>query len=305
MVNKINQKLTLKVLELVSSNCYQAQIAKHLEVNSSTILRKLKQMELLELIKAIPHIYPKQYTLTKTGSTMLLSMSNSITDKGNSSMYGQTINANRIHSTHKIKFSIRYEGEQPKDGKIKPFGRYKKQIQVIYRPNRYVTIIAFKKKLNVWIKDPVGNRTEEQLQYAKREAFDNIIKFAKKYNLILLDDLVKILLSHHVVESKAINTKFKPLFDKYGKEIEEHIGSKYGDSSHPDQIEHEGKGRPDRVVQGSDVAKGLEWLTVDFPIHFAMVAQQQDRYDENIRKHLAVMEEMSQTLKAIRDSLKK
>lgn len=220
----------------------------------------------------------------------------------------------RIHSAHKIKLSIPYKGEQPLIGGIvKPFGRYGTARQALFRKEgERTTIITFKNKLNVWVHLPDGQRTEEQMINAKITGYRALKEFEKEHKIELDGYIEKVLQSHHVVEHRAVNEAFKPIFKAYPDEIEERLGSHICPSSHPGKIEHEGKKRPSRLVKGEDVAKGLEWLALDAKDQLASFEEVEFKYhesirlyDEQIRKHLAAIEELRDTMREIRDSLKK
>jgi len=213
----------------------------------------------------------------------------------------------KIHEAHKIKLSFEYRGKQPEDGLIKSFGRYRTAKQVIYRISDKITIAVYKKRMNVWVHRPRGVLTRDQLINAQAEGREVAAKFAKKRNLELLGFTSRLLQSHHVIIDKQLNEALKPTFKKHGEEIENRIGSKICPSSHKGKIEHEGKKRKDRLVLGSEVAGGLEYLTLDFKDEFREHNETERRYHESIalydmqiRKHLKVLEEISKTLKSIR-----
>jgi hypothetical protein len=213
-----------------------------------------------------------------------------------------------LHTTHKIKLSIPYHGPQPKEGatRISPFGRTKTQVQVVYRVSPSITITAFKRKLNVWVHRPPGNSTPEQLINAKAEGYRALLIFAKEHNLRLEGYLNRVLRSHHVLEDKQLNEALKPIFEPNEREIYERIGSHICRTSHPGKIEHEGVRRPDgSIVQGSDVARNVEYLFTRFPGDFAELAKANAEFRENLKTHLNVMEEISKTLKMIREEMRK
>lgn len=212
----------------------------------------------------------------------------------------EPVNRDRVHSTHRILLSMPYSGEQPVRGAthVKTFGRYRTALQSVYRSGS-VTVVAFKKKLNVWVHEPPGGRTPEQVLQAKVMGYRALRTFAQKHNIALEGYLERVLLSHHVVEDKALNDALKPIFEKYGEEIEARIGSKICQSTHPDKVEHEGKARQDRIVQGKDVASGLEYLTLDMPPKIETIERALsgfDEYNRNIKLHLEVLGEMRDTL---------
>lgn len=276
-----------KILALLDSGLYASKIAKLLNLSRSAIsqyIRKLEQERLV--IKS--NTYPIFYTLTDQGKVMI----------GNVESVKQIMNGlnltKQVHSSHKIKFSVSYEGSQPISGAlaVKKFGRTGTARQAIYKYSGGLTIITFKKKLNIWVHHPKGISTNEQMINAKANAYMMVLQFAKEYDLKITTTIEKVIQSHHVIENKDLNELLKPIFSKYKYEIKEQIGSAICQTSHKGKIEHEGN----QKVQGSDVAKGLEYLTIRFPNDFAKVAEQQNRYDENIRKHLKVLSKMERVL---------
>lgn len=254
----------------------------------------------------------KQKKLNKECHEQLwLSPMNPTSEPMSKPMHGRKLTPphHRIHSSHKIKLSMPYSGQQPQEDatEVRPFGRYKTAVQSIYKKylGQSITIVAFKDKLNVWFHFPKGVRTTEQMINAKKESYLALMEFAKEHNLKLDGYLDKVIQSHHVVEDMPTNAILKPLFKEYGKEIKERIGSAICQTSHPGKIEHEGVKRLDGViVKGEKIANGLEYLCYDFPEHFGMLAKQQNRYNENIEKHLAVLEEISVATKELRDTMK-
>ena len=303
MKKKVSDK---RILELIKEGIYPSKIAKILRVSGVAIWKRIKKLEKAGKIKRISK-NPSFYVLTNTEECLCSGSRLGINHSMFNSMYSSKLeHRNLIHSTHHIKFSINYKGTQPRDGatKIKPFGRYKTAIQSIYKLTDRITIVAFKNKLNVWVHKPEGKLTQNQMINAKRDGYLALLGFAKSFHLTLQDSLEKVLRSHHVVEEKRVNTAFKPVFKQYEREIEAQIGSKVCQTSHKGKIEHEGKKREEKVILGSDVAKGLERLILDVPEKIDKIECIEGKYgyaiesyNLNIEKHLRVMEEISKGLK--------
>jgi hypothetical protein len=221
-------------------------------------------------------------------------------DKGNQT----TIE--RAHSTHRILLSMPYQGNQPEAGAtyVKPFGRYRTARQVVYRSGN-ITIIAYQKKLNVWVHKPPGVRTQEQLLEAKVAGYRALIAFARTHSLTLEGYLNRILFSHHVIENEELNAAIKELIQKY-PQIEERIGSKVCETSHKGKVEHEGKARIDRIVRGDMVARGLEYLTLDFPNDFSKFGTEAlVPLTEQIKLHLAVQRETLEAIRELKEAIRK
>lgn len=216
----------------------------------------------------------------------------------------ESSNIEKIHEAHKLAFSIKYTGSQPSSAIFKNFGRYRTAKQYIFKINN-ITIVAFIKTLNIWVHFAKGIRTRDQIINARKEAYKTLMQFAKEKNIIIDGYLEKILLSHHVIVHNKVNDALKGTVKEYEQDIYNKIGTHVCPSSHKGLIEHEGKMREDKKIKGEDIASGLEYLLLNFPNDFSKVAQQQNRYDENIRAHLKAIEEMRDTMKAIRKILEK
>lgn len=178
-------------------------------------------------------------------------------------MLGRKIDT-RIHSTHKIKLSMEYKGEQPREGGIeKTFGRYHTARQYIFHKGIH-TIGAYRRRLVIWVRNPDGILTIEQRVNAQAEGYKVLKEFAREHNIALEGYLEKVELSHHVVENDPLNNALKPMVSNY-KQIKKRMGTAVCQTSHPGRVEHEGKAREDRIVRGDKVAQGLENLVLDFP----------------------------------------
>lgn len=212
---------------------------------------------------------------------------------------------NRAHSTHRILLSMPYTGKQPEEGAtyVKPFGRYGTAKQTVYR-NDNITITAYRKKLNVWVHKPQGERTNEQLIEAKLSGYKALVAFAQRHSLTLEGYLNRVLFSHHVVENEPLNAALKELIAGY-PEIEARLGSKVCETSHKGKVEHEGKKREDRIVRGDMVARGLEYLTLDFPEQYADFCKLIPEYHEQLRLHLEVEARTLEAIKELTEAIKK
>jgi hypothetical protein len=232
-----------------------------------------------------------------------------LTTNTNNSMLGRKIDK-RIHSTHKIKLSMPYSGEQPKEGGIeKAFGRYLTARQYIFHRGTS-TIGSYKNKIVIWVRNPGGILTSEQRINAKADGYRVLREFAQEHKIALEGYLEKVDLSHHVVENDALNDALKPMVSNY-KQIKKRLGTAVCQTSHPGRIEHEGKARVDRIVRGDKVAEGLENLVLDFPddlkkIQHAIALQteainKQTAADislaSNIQLHLQVLQDIRDAIK--------
>jgi hypothetical protein len=210
----------------------------------------------------------------------------------------------RAHSTHRTLLSMPYTGTQPEAGatRIKPFGRYGTARQIIFKQGD-LTIVAYRKKLNVWVHKPPGTRTAEQLLEAKVIGYRALVAFARTHSLALEGYLNRVLFSHHVIENEALNAAMKDLLTAY-PEIEARIGSKVCETSHKGKVEHEGKARPDRVIRGDMVARGLEYITLDFPEQYADFCRLIPEYHAQLKLHLEVEARTLDTLNKQNEALK-
>lgn len=203
------------------------------------------------------------------------------------SMLGRKIDK-RIHSTHKIKLSIKYKGEQPKLGGIeKVFGRYRTARQYIFHKDIH-TIGAYKNCLVIWVRNPDGILTIEQRINAQAEGYKTLKEFSKEHNIKLEGYLEKVELSHHVVENDSLNNALKPMVQNY-PQINEKLGTHVCQTSHPGRIEHEGRAREDRIVRGDQVATGLEKLVLDFPSQFEQMVKMNYEFSQNLALHIGVL----------------
>jgi hypothetical protein len=214
----------------------------------------------------------------------------------------------RIHSAHKIKMSIAYKGNQPLEGgTIRKFGRYGSAKQVYFRAYKNISIISFKNTLNVWVHNPSGRTTNDQLIKAKTDAYSALKDFARVHKIELVGYLPRPISSHHVVDSTPINKLLTPLFKKYGEEIEARTGTKVCPSSHKGKIEHEGINRNGTIIQGSAMAIGFEKMFLELPRRIETIESAMsgfENYNKNIELHLGVLRKMSETLDEIKRWLK-
>lgn len=310
MARKANTKQDQKILTMIGEGYPVRNIARIIGVSRGSMHDRLSRYIQSDLIVK-SNQKPITYQLTEKGQSLYAIPS---TDNRTGTLLPRPDNRTEIkpiHSAHKIKFSVVYQGKQPMDGIVKPFGRTKKQYQVVYRPSRYITITAFKNRLTVWVHHPPGTRTEHQIIKAKGLGYAALARFAKEKTLKLVDPLSKVLYSHHVVEARPVNQAFRPVLDQYPEEIAAQIGSKVCQTSHKGKIEHEGIARPDRRVMGDKVAAGMEYLILDFQKDFKEFKTTNKAYnesirlyDEQIRKHLAAIQELRDTMKEMRDMFK-
>jgi hypothetical protein len=282
-----------KILELLGKGVSIPKVAKLLKTNRIRVWRLAKKFEKAgKLVRTCKR--PATYR-SMMPSDVLVS----------DSMLSETLvtdhHRNLIHKAHRLKFSIDYKGRQPTIGatEVKPFGRYGTAKQVVFKLGD-ITIVAFKRKLNVWVHNPPGKLTQDQIIRAREQAYLSLLAFAEKHRISLEADLSQVLRSHHVVEHKSVNEGLKPVFEAHGEEIEKRIGSKICKTSHKGKIEHEGKSKE---LTGAHVAQGMEWLLINFPTHFSMLAQAQGEYNTNIKLHLGVLQKMSDTLDKIQEKL--
>jgi len=208
---------------------------------------------------------------------------------------------NLIHSSHNWRFSIKYEGKQPLEDadQVNMFGRYKTAKQAFFY-YQDITIVAFKKKLNVWIHRPSGKFTQNQAIEARERAYLALLQFSREQNIELEEDLKDFKGSHHVVEHPGLNAGLKPIYEAYGDEIEQAIGSHICLSSHPGLIEH--TGIPGGIT-GRQVGKNLEYLCTIFPSHFSMLTRANMEFRENLISHLEIMKKISESLDKLQKKL--
>jgi len=176
-----------------------------------------------------------------------------------------------MHSSHRYRFSIAYEGKQPTDGIRKPWGRTRKQEQVIFNFGANLKVVAFSRHLRIFLSSPKGETTQEQGIAARKEAYLAIMGFAKEHNIKLLGDLEQKLWSHHVLELGNRNLKTREnnpngvildAFDGAEKELAEIVGSGE-DNSHRGKLEHFNISKNYRATP-KERAENFEWLLAGF-----------------------------------------
>lgn len=285
----------VRLLRLLEDRVAIPRIAKLLRITEVAVWKRVKRLEAQGYIKRISK-KPAFFAVMVTSDVIqTLSM--------HGSTWKPQKHRNLIHSAHRLKFSISYKGRQPYKGatEVKPFGRYGTAKQSIYKIGD-VTIVAFKRKLNVWIHRPAGKLTTNQIINAREKAYLTLLGFSREHRIGLEAELSDVLRSHHVVEHKDLNEALKPILEKHPEEIKERIGSSVCKTSHKGKIEHEGVSKE---LTGAMVAKNLEYLVTQFPGQFGEVASGFVEYNRNIKLHLKVLQEMSETMKDIREGLKK
>lgn len=214
-------------------------------------------------------------------------------------MVGVNTNSQPIHSSHRYRFSITYKGVQPKDGLVRAWGRTRKQIQVEYNFGKDMKLQVFSKRIIVMLANPEGTTTQEQQIEARKSAFLAILGFCKERKLELEGNLEKKLGTHHVLEFEPANKAFQNAVGQYAKEIEQRTGSLvFGDSSHNNQMEHQGGGTS--LTQGQQAALSFEWLLWKFPQQFAQFSGGMEDYNKNLKLHIEVMEEIRDYIKELR-----
>jgi hypothetical protein len=210
-----------------------------------------------------------------------------------------------IHSSHRYRFSIAYIGVQPRDGKIRPWGRNKQMLQVEYDYEPGMRLQVFSKRIIVMLANPEGITTQEQQIEARRLSYLTILAFCKERKLELEGNLEKKLGTHHVLELEQANTTIQESLGKFEKEIEARTGSLImGDSSHINKLEHQGGG--ESLTQGQQAALGFEWLLWKFPQQFGQLTEgMMGEYNKNLKLHIEIMQDIKITLKEMRDTMKK
>lgn len=228
----------------------------------------------------------------------------------------------RIHSSHKWKFGVDYQGTPPIDGKVSYYGKQATLKRYFYRISDRISIVAFKKRLNVWVHRPSGTTTQEQETDARTLGINALTEFAQAHGLTITSDLSKVLLSHHIIEARQVEALFKPIYKLYGEDIYQKIGSRINHSSHKDKIEHVGIRREDRLILGSKVATGMEYWLYDLPNEIKELKTTETerkealvllaRYTEQIKAHLSAVQgieksnkELVNTMQEIRDWIKR
>jgi len=207
---------------------------------------------------------------------------------------------NLIHSSHRWRFTINYKGSQPLEGgKITRFGRYKTATMATYEYEN-LTIIAYKNKLNVWIHKPTGQLTEHQAIEARTRGYMALKAFERQAGIHLIGDLKKILNSHHVAEHEPYNELMKAIIKGREEEIEERLGMKVCETSHPGKVEITGT----EQLSAEGITRNLEYLVTRFPSQFAQLTEANMDFRENQVSHVAAIKELTGMAQEIRGLVK-
>ena len=212
------------------------------------------------------------------------------------------VGSKKVHSAHSIRFSMAYEGKQPMQDimdknnklikpKIIPFGRIIKNKprskQIFYKFEDF-TLKINTRRIQVFVHNPKGELTEEQMSNAKVSALKLILEFGKQTNISVEDKYLKMFSSHHVCEKKDINKAEKSLFNYCGEEIEKRTKTVHGDGSHPNKLEHKKQA----------MAEGYEWHYLELPKQFPTFTKNLEVYTRQITKHLEVMQQISDSVES-------
>jgi len=304
-LNELKQNYEVETNKKASLRSYQRYIKK-LEIEGIINIKRQEQSYISFNNAYIPYERSNERDKTTIKHGKKISQNNKKTAKVVDRLFFTTT-TKRIHSAHSIRFSIGYNGEQPKDDadKVLPIGRInrkypnkKRSVQCIYKYKGF-TIQIYKKRMQIYIHNPQGISTKEQLNNAKNICFKAVMVFCKEHNIDIEEKyLLKTIGSHHVVEDRKLNNYLKPIYKKYSKEIFERINSKYGDKSHPNKVEHSGD-------TGEQVANGLEYMVLKLPEVMEKHVEIEEKYynaigmyNKNIEKHLKVMDKISDSVES-------
>jgi len=213
-----------------------------------------------------------------------------------------------IITGHHIKWSYKLIGTPKLKGK-KVY--MKNWVKRIYYPSNSITIVANPNTLEVWIKKakPISKkhtkRTIRMLYTAWDKADRAARAFAKRAHVSLEPILSKhpadLHSAHMVVETKKLNKYLKP---QAGIKTSEKVGLMF-DKSHRNKPEFAGE-------YSSEGAIGLDWLFLKYPFEFRGMRaevlefnQSLSYYNQNIKLHMKVMQDIRDGIKELREELKR
>jgi hypothetical protein len=215
----------------------------------------------------------------------------------------------QTHTSHNYRFAIGYRGNQPKDGKIRPWGRTRSQYQVEYQLGKDAKLQIFKNRIVIMLSNPKGETTQEQLIEARKLALGSIIGFCKERRLTIDGEaLEKTVNSHHVLEIGNADTPRTStnlngyLFDttrSFSQELFDIVGSRF-DNSHPGRLEHDNISK-NYAATPEQRAKNTEWLLAGFRDDFALLCALNADYARNSASHVELIKEIIKLIKELRE----
>jgi len=279
----------VQTYRLLVAGWYPAKIAKHLRCSESLVWKFAKRYEREQRIERACK-FPAMWRL-KT-STLHPDMSG-----------GQSTPPTLL--PHRLGASFRLIGNIPKPRDASGY--------VTIKDPAY-TIRFGRSKAVLWLKSFTGSTVQDQLANGHKSILALAVKYQHDLGITLTFDRWFPGIDW-VLESKkgskligeGANLKEEPKIISGAEFV-------YDDATHPTNLEiRPAKDYP--PLRSTDVAKILEYLITRAPLTLMdidkrMILQEKDLeniklYNTNIIKHLAVLDEMSQTLKAIREELNK
>lgn len=164
------------------------------------------------------------------------------------------------------------------------------------------TIVLNLNTLEIWLRSRYYNPTKRasgvmRLIYSNWSKADLFAREFSEFAQIALKSIksvhpTDIQHAHLVMTTKALNPILKPM-----SKVKDDVGLIF-DKSHPSQPEFTGE----KSVEG---AHGAEWFFTKFPSNFAEFTATIFEYKEQLKLHLEVERNTLETLKEIRNSIKK
>lgn len=154
------------------------------------------------------------------------------------------------HKGHRYLFVFRYEGVQPihNADSLSKFGRFGTITKARFNYSEDKAIVfSLPHSLLIWIKHPVGSRTQEELAQAHRTAWKVAESFSRKHGIQITSEK-EAGFSEHTVENKPLDGLIRPIVVEEPILAKERLDLSINHTSHKDKVEWTGRSAKERVM---------------------------------------------------------
>jgi hypothetical protein len=156
----------------------------------------------------------------------------------------------QYHKTHRILFTFWYDGMQPIRGadSVSYLGNKKSvaKAKFLYSEDKAI-VFSYPHALLIWIKHPVGSRTQEELAQAHRTAWKVAESFSRKHGIQITSEK-EAGFSEHTVENKPLDGLIRPIVVEEPILAKERLDLSINHTSHKDKVEWTGRSAKERVM---------------------------------------------------------